>query len=93
MTVTHDLVWGVKLHRRNYARKTCLQNPPRPGFPAVDCDRLAGLFEGVTTVFVPGVDDVARFDQPARGEQGHPALVVAPASVDEVRAVIRTAAG
>ena len=59
----------------------------------MDTDHLAGLFEGVTTVFVPGVDDVARFEQPARGEQGHPALVVAPASVDEVRAVIRTAAG
>jgi FAD/FMN-containing dehydrogenase len=57
----------------------------------VDSDTLAGLFEGVTTVLVPGADDVARFDQPARGDPGHAALVVAPASVDEVRAVVRLA--
>ena len=58
----------------------------------MDCDRLAGLFDGVTTVFVPGVDDVARFEQPARGDDGHAALVVAPAGVDEVRAAVRIAA-
>ena len=58
----------------------------------MDPDRLAGLFEGVTTMFVPGVADVARFEQPARGEDGHAALVVAPASTDEVRAVVRIAA-
>ena len=35
--------------------------------------RLAGLFAAMATVFVPGVDDVARFEQPARGERGHAA--------------------
>ncbi len=54
-------------------------------------DRLAELFGAVTTVFVPGVDDVARFQQPARGAGGRAAVVVAPASVDEVRAVVRLA--
>jgi FAD/FMN-containing dehydrogenase len=57
----------------------------------VECDRLTGLLEGVTTVFVPGVDDVARFEHPARGAAGRAAVVVAPANVDEVRAVVRIA--
>lgn len=57
----------------------------------MDSDALAATFEGVTTVYLPGVDDVARFEQPARGAPGRAALVVAPASVDEVRAVVRLA--
>ena len=57
----------------------------------MDVDRLAGLFEGVTTVLAPGVDDVARFEEPARGERGHAALVVVPTSLDEVRDVVRIA--
>ncbi|HET9667083.1 MAG TPA: FAD-binding oxidoreductase [Desertimonas sp.] len=57
----------------------------------MDSDRLAGHFEGVTAVFVPGIDDVARFERPARGADGRAALVVAPADIDEVRAVVRVA--
>jgi FAD/FMN-containing dehydrogenase len=59
----------------------------------VDCDTLAGLFSAITTVSVPGTDDVGRFEEPARGERGRAALVVAPATVDEVRAVVRIATG
>ena len=73
--MTHDLVWGVKLHRRNYARKTCLQNPSatrRVLERRVDPTRLAGRFEGVTPVLVPGIDDVARFERPARGAVAAP---------------------
>jgi FAD/FMN-containing dehydrogenase len=58
----------------------------------VDGDDLPRLFEDVTRVLVPGVDDIVRFDEPARGEVGHAAIVVAPSTVDEVRAVVRTAA-
>ena len=57
----------------------------------MDVDRLAGLFESATTVLATGVDDVARFEEPARGERGHAALVVVPASLDEVRDVVRIA--
>ncbi len=52
----------------------------------MDSDKLASLFGPITTVFAPGTDDVGRFEEPARGERGHAALVVAPATVDEVRA-------
>ena len=83
--VTHDLVWGVKLHRRNYARKTCLRESPatrralepRRWIPT----RLAGAVRRASrAVLVPGVDDVARFEEPARGDRGRAALVVAPAT-------------
>jgi FAD/FMN-containing dehydrogenase len=57
----------------------------------VDRDALAAAFAGVTTVLVPGVDDLARFELPARGDRGAAALVVAPAGVDEVRAIVRLA--
>ena len=59
----------------------------------MDSDNLARLFGGITTVLAPGTDDVGRFEEPARGERGRAALVVAPATVDEVRAVVRFAAG
>lgn len=52
---------------------------------------LTGVFDGVGRVLVPGIDDVARFEEPARGEPGRAALVVQPATVDEVRAVVSRA--
>jgi FAD/FMN-containing dehydrogenase len=55
-------------------------------------DGLVQRFAAITDVLVPGVDDVARFDEPARGERGHASLVLAPASVDEVREAVRLAA-
>jgi FAD/FMN-containing dehydrogenase len=55
-------------------------------------DRLVQRFAGITRVLVPGVDDVVRFDEPARGERGRAALVLAPSGVEEVRAVVRIAA-
>jgi FAD/FMN-containing dehydrogenase len=54
-------------------------------------DRLVQRFAAFTRVLVPGADDVARFEEPARGERGHAALVLAPADVDEVREVVRLA--
>jgi FAD/FMN-containing dehydrogenase len=58
----------------------------------VDSDKLAGLFGAITTVLAPGTGDVGRFEEPARGERGHAALVVTPTTVDEVRAIVRIAA-
>jgi len=55
-------------------------------------DELAALFASATRVLTPD-DDLARFEQPARGAAGRVALVVQPASVDEVREVVRLAVG
>jgi FAD/FMN-containing dehydrogenase len=57
----------------------------------VNASDLHRLFAAVTDVRVSGVDDLARFDEPARGESGHACAVVLPASTDEVRAVVRVA--
>lgn len=54
-------------------------------------DQFARIFDGAARVLVPGRDDVARFEHPARGAPGAAALVVQPTSVDEVREVVRRA--
>jgi FAD/FMN-containing dehydrogenase len=59
----------------------------------VDPGTLARSLDRVTRVLVPGVDDVSRFEEPARGDRGQAALVVAPATVDELRAIVRIAVG
>jgi FAD/FMN-containing dehydrogenase len=50
---------------------------------------LARRLGDVAPVLVPGRDDVARFDEPARGERGRAALVSTPATADEVADVVR----
>ena len=55
----------------------------------MDPEALPTLFDGLTAFLVPGIDDVARFEDPARGARGRAALVVAPANVEEVRNVVR----
>jgi FAD/FMN-containing dehydrogenase len=50
----------------------------------------ADLFGGVAPVLT-GTEDLARFDQPARGDEGHAAAAVLPATTDEVRDVVRAA--
>src|SRR5262245_17915500 len=49
------------------------------------------VFRGAARVLEPGRDDLARFELPARGTRGSAALVVQPATVDEVRDVVRRA--
>jgi FAD/FMN-containing dehydrogenase len=51
----------------------------------------AALFDRIAPVLVPGVDDLGRFDQPARGDEGHAAAVVVARTTDEVRAIVRVA--
>jgi FAD/FMN-containing dehydrogenase len=54
-------------------------------------DELVQRFATVTDVLVSGVDDLARFDEPARGDEGHAAAVVLPATTDDVRDIVRIA--
>lgn len=57
----------------------------------MDQGELAATFTGTARVLVRGVDDVARFETPARGTPGQAQLVIQPATVDEVREVVRRA--
>jgi len=57
----------------------------------VSTDSYREVFTGSARVLVPGVDDVTRFEVPARGAVGQASLVVQPTSVDEVREVVRRA--
>ena len=57
----------------------------------MDAKQLVDVFAGAARTLVAGDDDVARFVEPARGAVGRTPLVVQPASVDEVRAVVRRA--
>lgn len=52
---------------------------------------LPELFAGCGRVLVPGVDDTARFEEPARGRPGRALLVVQPGSVDQLRELVRRA--
>ena len=54
-------------------------------------ERLADLFDGAARVLRPGRDDLVRFEVPTRGATGRASLVVQPATVDEVREVVRRA--
>lgn len=54
-------------------------------------DALAEVFAGAARTLVPGVDDVERFESPARGQHGRVAVVVQPADIDQVRDVVRRA--
>ena len=92
-SVTHDLVWAVKLHRRNYARKTCLEKRPRPGALEPGCGSRPARPQSRSGD--PGARARCRRRRSIRGagpwRRGQAALVVAPATVDEVRAVVRIA--
>jgi len=48
-------------------------------------------FTGAARLLVPGADDLSRFEVPARGAPGRAVLVVQPASLDEMREVVRRA--
>ena len=89
--MTHDLVWGVKLHRRNYARKTCLQNASRPGSTTwIPTDSPATSRASPRCSCRASTTSPDSSGRPAV-RHGRAALVVAPADIDEVRAVVRVA--
>jgi FAD/FMN-containing dehydrogenase len=57
----------------------------------VTTEHVADVFDGAARVLVPGRDDVTRFEEPTRGATGRASLVVQPATVEEVRDVLRRA--
>lgn len=90
---TCHLVRPHRAHQRRYRRAEPAEGDDRRcafrSLGAVDAHSLADVFAGAARALVPGVDDVARFEEPARGATGRASLVVQPASVNEVREVVR----
>lgn len=57
----------------------------------MDAQALVAVFAGAARTLVGGVDDVTRFETPARGPNGRAVLVVQPGTIDELREVARLA--